>query len=238
MKKLLLVSLGLSLLLATVAQADDRFIVVNGTAEKSLDPNMVTMNVEVWSKATTAKQAQGLAATQFKNVKKTFEDFKVKKEDIQTDNYALNPEYEYDQKSRQNKLTGYRVTQTLAVTLRKVEDTGNFLDALVIEKKTNDAGVNVNSIAWDSDKRSATEVATLGDAVRAAKLKAEEIAKAAGVRIKAVSKISHTTAAGPMPQAGFRNFAMKAMADSAPATEVSAGQVKVRVEVTAEYEIN
>ncbi|HEX7673045.1 MAG TPA: SIMPL domain-containing protein [Bdellovibrio sp.] len=225
-------------IVAGLAHAEDRLIIVGGSAEKSLDPNMVTLNVEVWSKATTAKQAQQLAANQFKQVKKTFDEYKVKKEDIQTDNYSLNPEYIYDQKTQQNKMVGFRVVQTLMVTLHKVNEAGNFLDALVVEKKSTDSGVNINSINWDSDQRTKVETAALGDAVRAAKEKAEEIAKAAGVKIKAVARISHgvTNVRPPVPV--NRGFAMKAaMADSAP-TELSAGQIKVRVDVTAEYEIN
>ncbi|MDG0815846.1 SIMPL domain-containing protein [Bdellovibrio svalbardensis] len=224
---------------ASLAHADERLIIVGGSAEKSLDPNMVIMNVEVWSKAPTAKQAQQLAANQYKQVKKTFDDFKIKKEDIQTDNYALNPEYIYDQKTQQNKMVGFRVVNNVIVTFRKVDEAGNFLDALVVEKKGTDSGVNVNNINWDSDQRSKVETAALADAVRAAKIKAEEIAKAAGVKIKNVARISHgaTNIRPPMPMARG-GFAMKAaMADSAP-TELSAGQIKVRVDVTAEYEIN
>ncbi|WP_374074391.1 SIMPL domain-containing protein [Bdellovibrio bacteriovorus] len=229
--------LSIALMAGVAHAAEDRLIIVNGVAEKGLDPNMVNLGIEVWSKASTAKQAQQLAANQYKHIKKTFDEYKIKKEDIQTDNYSLNPEYEYDQKLRQNKMTGFRVSQSLTVTLRKVEDAGNFLDSLVTEKKSMDSGTNVNSISWDSDKRSQVETAALGDAVRAAKMKAEEIAKAAGVKVKGVSKISHSTGhVGPQPV--FRNYAMKLeAADSAP-TEVSAGQIKVRVEVTAEYEIN
>ncbi|MNL71378.1 hypothetical protein D3C87_1965230 [compost metagenome] len=73
--------------------------------------------------------------------------------------------------------------------------------------------------------------------MKSTKQKAEEIAKAAGVKIKGVSKISHGSSVQP-PMPVFR--AMKsfggAMADSA-STEVAGGQVKVHVDVTAEYEI-
>lgn len=222
---------------STVHAAAERAIVVNGVAEKSLDPNLVNFMVEVWSKAATAKQAQQLAAGQFKQIKKTFEDYKVKKEDIQTDNYSLNPEYEYDQKLRQNKMIGFRVSQSISVTLRKVEEAGNFLDSLVSDKKSTEVGINVNSINWDSDKRPQVETAALGDAVRSAKLKAEEIAKAAGVKIKGVSKISHmSSGGGPTPV--YRSFGAKVAMMEAASTEVPAGQIKVRVEVSAEYEIN
>lgn len=238
MNKILSVVFIVVSLLTMGAQAEDRSIIVSGVAEKGLDPNLVSMNVEVWSKASTAKQAQQLAAGQFKQVKKTLEDFKVKKEDVQTDNYALNPEYEYDQKLRQNRMVGFRVVQNLSVTLRKTEEAGSFLDALVSEKKSMDSGVNLNSISWDSDKRTQAEVATLAEAVRMAKMKAEEIAKAAGVKIKGVTRISHMSPGANPPQPVFRNYGLKTAMAEAASTELSAGQVKVRVEVTAEYEIN
>lgn len=237
MKIFFAASLLICALLTGVAKADqERLIVVNGVAEKSLDPNMLSLNIEVWSKAGTAKQAQQLAANQFKIVKKTFDDFKLKREDMQTENYSLNPEYEYDQKLRQNKMTGFRVSQVLVVTLRKVDEAGTFLDSLVTEKKAMDSGVNLNSINWDSDKRTQAEIATLADAVRSARAKAEEIAKAAGVKVTAVSKISHSTHGGGQTPI-FRNYALKAEQSAQASTEVAPGQVKVRVEVSAEYEI-
>jgi uncharacterized protein YggE len=219
------------------AQAETHSIVVNGVAEKSLDPNMVQLNISVWSKAGNAKQAQSLAATAFKQVKKTFDEFKVKKEDIQTTGYTLSPNYEFDDKAQRNKLAGYQVTQNLVVVLRKIDETGNFLDALVVDKKTNESGVTVSSLVWDSDKREQVVNTVLGDAVRSAKAKAEEIAKAAGVKIRGVSKISHNTTDNNMPQPVYRNFAAGMMKAAGDSTEVSSGQVSVRVEVNAEYEI-
>jgi uncharacterized protein YggE len=240
MKKIFLMTLivaGLGFSAKTFA--DEKLIIVNGVAEKSLDPNMINLSVEVWSKAATAKQAQQLAAEKFKQVKKTFDEFKIKKEDIQTENYSLNPEYIYDQKAQQNKLSNFRVLQTLSVTLHKVDEAGSFLDAMVDKKDSAESGVNVNSITWDSDMRAKTEMSALADAVKASRAKAEEIAKAAGVRVKGVARISHGVTAARPPMPMMRNFAMKsAVATDAASTELPAGQIKVRVEVTAEYEIN
>lgn len=214
--------------------AAESVISVQGVAERALEPNIVSFTIEVWSKALTAKEAQTKAASQFKFVKKSFEDFKIKKEDIQSLNYSLNPETEYDPKTRQNKLTGFRVSQLLVVSLRKVDDAGSFLDSIVMDKKSLDSGVNLNGILWDSDKKAEVEISVLGDAVRAARQRADEIAKAAGVKISGVSKISHTSASvGPQPM--YRSLAFGAVAEKANATELASGEVKVRVEVFADY---
>jgi uncharacterized protein YggE len=229
--------LALALLMSISAFADDKLIIVSSFAEKAVDPNMVSLNAEVWSKAASAKQAQGLNATEYQKIKKTLDSFKVKKEDIQTESYSLNPEYVYDQKTQQNKMVGFRALQVLRVTLRKTDDLGAFLDATVSSTGKSDAGVNVNSIQWDTDKRSQLELSALGDAVRSGRQKADELAKAASVKIKGVSSLSHGVASNnPVPTRGGM---MKAMAFEAagPATDVQPGQVKFRVDVTAQYEI-
>lgn len=217
--------------------AQENHIVVSSFAEKSVEPNLVFFNVEVWSKAVSAKQAQTLNAAEFQKTKKTLDSFKIKKEDIQTQTYSLNPEYVYDQKTQQNKMVGFHALQILQVTLRKIEDLGAFLDAVITKTTKMDSGVNVNSIQWDTDKRQQIELAALGEAVKNGRLKAEELAKAANVKIKGVSMLSHgaTGGPGPLPARGM----MKAMAleSTGAATEVLAGQIKIRVEVSAQYDI-
>lgn len=217
--------------------AETHSIQVSGSAEKSMDPNMVTLNIEIWSKAPTAKQAQQLAAGEYQKTKKVFEKFKLKKEEISTVGYDLNPEYTYDQKTQQNRLAGFRVSQNLAVVLHKTDETGSFLDEVASSAADSKAGVNVNGIQWDSDKRAQVELAGLSEAVQDARHKADEMAKAAGVRVKSVLHLAHAvnTSRPPMPVYGF---AKKMVANEAASTEVPAGQIKVRVEVQAEYEIN
>lgn len=227
--------LGLLLFSSISLAAMERLIVVSSFAEKSIDPNMVLLNVEVWSKAVTAKQAQNLNALEFQKVKKTFDTFKVKKEDIQTESYSLNPEYIYDQKIQQNKRVGFRALQILRVTLRKTEELGAFLDAVVASASNGEAGVNINSIQWDTDKRSQLELAALGDAVRSGRLQAEELAKAANVKIKGVVNVNYGAQVGAVPYRGSMMKTM-ALAEAAP-TEVLPGQVKVRVDITTQYEI-
>ena len=239
-RQILLTTL-LTILCVTVtaknAHADDRLISVSSFAERAVDPNIVSLNIEVWSKANTAKQAQTLNAAEFQKIKKILDTFKVKKEDSQTENYSLNPEYVYNQKTQQNTLAGFRGLQTLKVTLRKTEDLGPFLDMTVTSASKNESGVNVNNIQWDTDKRTQIEVAALGDAVRNGRAKADELAKAANVTIKRVANLSHGTSSAP--PIAFRGGMMKTMAyeASGPATDTMPGQIKVRVDVTAQYEI-
>jgi uncharacterized protein YggE len=218
------------------ADTDMHLIYVNGVAEKTVEPNIVIVILESWAKASSATAAQQQQALQFGKIKSSLEKFKIKKEDIQTQGFSVYPEYTYDQKAQTNKITGYRVSHTVVVTYRKTDDAGAILDSLVTNK-ADASGVNVQSVSWDYDKKAAVESATLGDAVKNARAKAEDLATAAGVSIKAVHKIQHTSYAPPVAQPMYERAAMKSMDSVAAPTELSTGQIKVRVEVQMEFEI-
>lgn len=212
-------------------------ITVTGSVERAVEPNLVTLTIELWSKGLTAKQAQESVAGEYKRIKKVFDQFKIKKDDVQTDNYSLNPEYIYDQKTQQNKMVGFRAVQTLKVTLHAVEEAGAFIDGLVVEAKSPNSGANVNSIYWDTDRREALQIAGLADAVKQAKIKADEIAKAAGTKIKGAYHITHHTGgATPIFEAPLMAKTM-ALDGARERTELSAGQVKIIVTVSIDYEI-
>jgi uncharacterized protein len=199
----------------------------------------VILNIESYGKAGQAKTAQDLQVKEYQKIKNAVDKYKIKKEDFATENFSMNPEYSYDQKSQTNRITGYRVSHMIKITLRKVEDAGEFVDALGTATKPETSGISVQSIQWDSDKKSQAESQAMTDAVKLAQQKAESLAKAAGVKIKRVFHISHHSGSegGARPMA-FRGksmaFAAESMADSP--TTLSGGQIKVRTEVLMQFE--
>jgi uncharacterized protein YggE len=235
-KKIIIITVSFFSLVA-MAESEHHVIVVNGLAERTIEPNMVILRVESWAKATSAKKAQEQQALQFTNFKKSLEKFKIKKEDIQTESYNVNPEYVYDQKTRNNRIDGYRVSHSIVVTYRKVEDAGQFLDE-VVTSKGETSGINVNGVSWDSDKKAEAELSALGDAVRNARKRADELAEAAKVKIKGVHKIQHSSYNAPVARPYMAKAAMMEMSADAAPTEVAGGQIKVTVEVNLEYEID
>jgi len=229
----LLLALGMLPVLAPAA--DLHLIVVNGVAEKSIEPNMLILRIESWAKAANAKKAQSLQANQFSKLKDSLEKFKIKKEDIQTDSFNVYPEYFYDQKNQTNKIVGYKVSHSFSITYRSVGTAGDFLDQIVTSA-SDISGVNINGVSWDSDQKAQAEKEILKEAVKAAKDRASELAKAAGVTIKATHKIQNNSVAVQAPQPMMEKAAMM-MADRSAPTELSSGQIKVLAEVQMEFEI-
>lgn len=209
---------------------------VSGTAEKTIEPDMIMVRLESWAKSPVAAKAQEQQAAQFLKIKAGLEKFKIRKEDIQTEAYSVNPEYVYDQKLQQSKITGYRVSHVILVICRKIEDAGSFLDTMVTSKGET-SGINVQNVSWNSSKKAELEVATLADAVKNARVKAAQLAAAAGVEIVAVHRIQHSSGLPSNPQPMMFEAAAMKMSGPAPQTEVSAGQIKIRVEVQMEFEI-
>ncbi|MBC7419997.1 MAG: SIMPL domain-containing protein [Bdellovibrio sp.] len=235
MKSLLI---ALCVLLSTAAQAADspNLIVVNGVAEKSVEPNMTLLQIESWGKANSAKSAQEIQAAQYLKIKSVVEKYKIKKDDFQTENFTVSPEYIYDQKTQSNKINGYRVTHQIGMIYRKTADVGALVDALTSVAKTEGGGVTIQNISWDNDKKIVVENAALADAVKSARAKAEDLAKAAGVKIKSVHRIQHSSVADNPGRPMMMKMRASDTGGSAN-TELSSGQVKVRVEVQMEFEI-
>lgn len=227
---------------AVAAPKDEaKVIVVGTTIEKSVEPDLIHLNAEVWSKAATAQRAQMLAADKYKELAAACDAFKIKKEDLVTVGFNFGPEYVWE--NQRNRLAGFRSTQTLRITLRKTGDAGKFIDTVTLSSKGGgspkaESGVNLNTIVWDSSKRADAETAGLADAIKAAREKADAMAKAAGVKIGGVHKLTHESVnvnEGPRYMGAMAKASM--VAESAPATDLGQGTVKVQVQVRAEYEI-
>lgn len=211
-----------------------RLISVTGLVEKSFQPDIVRLNVTVWGKGESAKKAQAHNQVGYEILKKSLDSFKVKKEDSQTSNYELNPEYVYDQKTNKNNISGYIANQGLTITLRKIEDAGPFLDSITTNSKSMTGGVNINSLGFDLDKRAEEERALLADAVRAAEAQAETLARAAKVKLKGIYRLSPRGANPPIPTYGGAVMKSAAMRTN-DATQLMSGEVKVSGEVAADY---
>jgi uncharacterized protein YggE len=220
--------------------ANPQLISVNGIAERSIDPNSVVVQIELYGKASSAKIAQDLQAKEYQRVKDTTEKFKIKKNDFTTQNYSIHPEYIYDQKTQSNKLNGYRVIHQIKLIFKKIDEAGKLIDELTSKERVDSSGVQIQSISWDSDQKSTAESLAMADAVIVAKEKAEILAKSAGVKIKNVYLISQNSSsdmvATPRFEGNFKSMAMDA--GGSAQTSLNGGQIKVRSEVHMQFEIN
>lgn len=237
---------GLLILLALLTAAPSwgaeskRLIVVSATAEKAVKPDLLSFYLEIWAQTPAAQRTQTLAADEAKRVRGILENYKIAKEDIQTESFQFGPEYVWDQSTNKNRLNGFSSRQTLKVVLRKVDQAGRLIDALTVAEKGSagprpEFGTNINRIQWESSERAEGESEVLAEAVKAARAKANAMAKAAGVKVRQVHRLSHLAMVEPGPRPMLAKVSM--MAGEASSTELTPGEIKLQVTVTAEYEI-
>jgi len=172
------------------AQAEEppqRLMSVTGEAEVAVRPDMATVTFGVETNASTARQAQLENSRLMNQVITTLMANDIAKEDIQTSNFSLYPVYETQGEKPVLKqvVAGYRCNNTVVVRIRDITKVGMVIDAAVGAGAT-----NVGGISFGLDDPKEYKDRALTQAVQNAREKAEIMAKAAGVQISGIAKMS------------------------------------------------
>jgi uncharacterized protein YggE len=155
----------------------------------------------------------------------------VEEKDIQTTQYSIYPQYDY--RNGKDILTGYQVTHMVRVKVRDIDKAGEVIDDAV--EAAGDL-LQVEGIGFAIDDTSALRSEAREEAMADAQAKASELAQLAGVTLgKAtyITESSYTPGPYPYPYAPGASFAM----DEAAATQISAGELEVVVNVSVTYGI-
>ena len=199
-----------------------RTINVDGQATVVATPDVAYITVGVHTQAPQATKALSDNNAQAARIFQTLADFGVAKQDIRTVQLSL---YQREERNKDGKVIAryYVVDNTVQVTVRKLDQLGRVLDALVKN------GANrVNNIRFDvSDRAAMLEQARL-QAVKQGKTQAAALAEAAGAKLGPVQKISFQSVAPVLKRADLPMAAMSAEGGEVP---VSGGQLEVRATV-------
>jgi uncharacterized protein len=148
--------------------------------------------------------------------------------DVQTDQLALHPEYDFD-KDGGRTLRGYVATNVVRVTVRRIDDAGKVVDGAVAAAK-NDA--RVDGVSFELSDSAALRAEARKLAVADARKRAEQLAADLGVELGEPIAIEEIAASAPGPVL-YRAEMMKQSAD----TPVEPGSVEGRVTVRVRWSI-
>jgi uncharacterized protein YggE len=220
------------LLTAAPAFADDapKSTTLTVTAEGHVDraPDVAELSGGVVTQAPTAAAALAANAARMTSVVAAIRRAGIAEKDIQTSGLNLAPQYRYADGAAP-MLTGYQVTNTVALKVRALADAGRLVDALVA------AGANqINGPAFHVDDAEGTLDAARTAAMATARARADLYARAAGMHVARIRSIVEggTEVPGPRPI-----MMMKAMAAAAP-TPIAPGEVTLAASVTVVFELN
>jgi uncharacterized protein len=199
-----------------------------GLVKGTPDTLQVVLGVETHS--ASAQDALAQNNDKANTLIKTLKDKGVDAKDIQTSQLSINPNYD----NQGRHITGYQVDNQVTATLHDLGGAGSLIDAAAAA--VGDA-VRVQSIGFSIDDDSALKAEARTQAVHLAQVQAEQMAKAAGVKLGDIRLISEVPANSPAPYA--QRFAAPAAAaggTAAPAP-VEPGQQQLSVTVDVVWDI-
>lgn len=226
----LLVMAASGLATAQEGTASSRSITVIGQGEAAGPPDRALINAGVQTLAPTVIDATRENQETLERIMQALGEEGIEAIDIQTADYSVWPEQQPDPRGGgELTITGYRVNNTVRVTVRNIERLGSVIAAVT------SAGANaIHGIGFSTADTAALEAKARAAAMADARTRAAALAELAGVELGDV--LSITMAPGgnyPMPMMGGR----MEMAMPASVPGISSGQLSITVQVQVSYAI-
>ena len=198
-------------------------IEVMGKARVMTMPNVATVTFAVETNSIRAQLAVRENAKQTDRLLNALKGLGREKVKIKTSNFSLTPVYDKDNRFQPR---GYRVTNTVIVETKEIDQVGTFID------EASKVGVSrIGSLTFGTDGEEKLRKEAAVQALNQAKEIAADLAKAAGLSIKKIVRISYTPR-GPAPL-----LRMEAMA-AAARTPIEVGEITLEESVQVIFETN
>ncbi len=203
---------------------------VTGVGEVTVVPDIAVLSLGIEAQKATVVEARQQASEAMDAVMNVLDSYGVDGKDIQTQFFSIQPVRRWD--DGQEILLGYRVTNTVMVKVRNIDDAGGIIDAAVA------AGgdyTRVNSISFTVDEPEAYYEDARDEAMADAKDKAEQLADLGGVKLGKPTYINEYSGYIPPPII-YRDTAVTE-GTAVPETAISPGEMEIQLTVQVVYNI-
>lgn len=212
------------------AAAEDkpaRTIALTGTGTVSARPDTAHVSSGVVSDAGSADKALADNTQAMTRIIARLKALGMAGKDIQTANFSVSPRYSRATASQPRTIIGYRVTNSVRITVRDLNKLGAVLDQAV-QSGSNQAGGIVFSVSNAENLKDTAREAAMADAMRKAKL----YVTAAGAKLGPVVTISENFIS-PQPRPMMARMA----AEQKGAVPIEPGEQRLEVRVNVTWEI-
>jgi len=223
-------------MIGCVAAADtpDHVITVSGSGTVMGTPDRVTISFSVQTENSDVKLAQSSNSLAMNNVIDALAAAGVPRDQMKTTDYTITPVYQDDKGVFSSKVKTYQVTNTLRVTLKDTNQTGQIIDTAV------NAGANqVDSIQFmlSDAQAQALRNQALTKAVTNARADADTVASALNVTITGTNTADIAQSYTPVAYSQYNQAMDAAGAKVAASTPIQSGSITVTAQVTVTYTI-
>lgn len=200
-------------------------IVVIGTGEVKVEPDIATITIGVETKAPTTQEALAQNSAQAQAIIERIRQLGVEAKDIQTTGLNIYPVY--DEKGQ--NITGYTVSNMVNVTIRNIAQAGDLIDQVVQVGANRLYGVSFGVSDTEAVMAQAREAA-----VANARARAEQMARASGTSLGRVLFITENFGASPIPVPMMADAYGAPAARSAPPVQPGQQTYSATVQITFE----
>lgn len=201
-----------------------QIIEVSGEGTVSAPPDRAVIDLGVITEKPSLSDAQRDNAASITNIVHSLVQLGIPKEQIQTVTYRVDIQYNYVEGKQ--ILRGYQVTHMLQITLEQINQTG-----LVVDTAVNHGANSVSGIRFSIANPDMYYNRSLALAVKNAEAKAMTIARTIGATLITlpVKVQEEARSREPIP------YQASLMAQSAPATPILPGELKITAAIRAAY---
>ena len=204
---------------------------VTGQGEVSVEPDIAIIRLGIESENDSVATARDRAAAAMNDVMDTLSANGIADKDIQTQYFNIQQIRTWDRETEKEVVTGYRVTNTVTVTIRDIEKVGTTIDAVT------DAGgdlTRINGINFSIDDPDEYYEEARKEAMADAKKKAEQLAKLANVDLGNATYISENLYSAPIAKSAM---AVGYDEGASYSTSISPGELDISLNVQVAYSI-
>jgi len=221
--------------LSTIAQTTEfekGYISVNESISKEISPNQAEISISIETFDKSLKKASEDNKTIANKVYSTLKILLGKDDYIKTGNYSIQPQYIY---SKENKrvLDTYMVSNSVTIKTKNIELVSKLIDTATAQGATKIDNLQFSAADYDSN----CDV-VLVELAKKAYSKANSIAKSINSQIIGIKSINATcNLENARPYYGSVMMMKNAM-DSASATPIESGKIKIYVNIDSSFYVS
>jgi hypothetical protein len=212
-----------------ISKDDRRTLAISASGTVKAPADIAHISTGVVSEAKTARAALDANTAAMARVVGELKSQGIEPKDIQTSNFAVFPRYQKNKDGvTQPIIIGYRVTNSVTITVRDLKGLGGILDSVVTLGSNKIGGIRF-AIDDPTKLRDEARKRATANALRKAKLYAE----AAGVGLGEILSINENVMSRP-PRPMMARMAMEAKSASVP---IESGELSIEVQVNIVWQI-
>ena len=212
-------------------------ISVSGEGKVSAVPDLATVNIGVLSQGTTATEVKNQNNDKVNKVIAFIKSQGIADKDITTTQYSFYPNQDYNNGTP--NITGYQGNQSVTVKVHGVDKDQTILNK-ILDGVVNNGANQIDGTSLTVEKPTDLQNQARKLAIADAKVKAQELADEAGLKLGKVVSVSESSGGypGPIPYAMNATYGMGGVAmDKSIAPDVQVGSQEISQTMTVVFEI-